>query len=186
MVFNHKPTALMLTRKQFQYQRKSNIISEPDTLQGEIIETGTQSPVINNQNKAVKLIRIRLKNAKLTDGTSFSGKNWLVLSPRKGLIFETGAKTPDKGRIVFFLRSSSKPESGFRFKYTLTGDGKDIPLSQWKRFPNRILMKGKGWTLTCGYLITPVLPLKKLKQFILSSSRSQSHIIKVGILPEEN
>ena len=30
MVFNHKPTALMLTRKQFQYQRKSNIISEPE------------------------------------------------------------------------------------------------------------------------------------------------------------
>ncbi len=185
MVFDRKPENLRIKKNYFQYHDKSQV-QNTGHFQGEIMHAPVKPPAVNDLNKVVKLININLKNTALTDGTFFSGKNWLALSRKKGVIFKPGAKAPASGRIVFFLRASSKPEAGFSFKYTLTGDGKEIPLSQWQRFPNKVLMKGKGWTLTCGYLITPILSLKKIKQFILTSSRSQSHIIKIGILPEKN
>lgn len=131
-----------------------------------------------------KLINIDLRRAEQIDGTVWDRKGWLELNSGQGIAFRPDSNFPKRGRLLMEVRSGNNLNS-FGFKYALERNGSPVAASEWPVFPHREIMRGKGWVLAGGYLISEPIDFDSDTVLTLHAEQGNSHVLRIGIIPEK-
>jgi len=148
---------------------------------GQICNAGVPPQYPQDINDIRNLKGISLNRVLLSDGTVWTSSNWLDLKRQQAVIMKPGLNPPVQGRLVVYARIGNELSDRNDYTYRLFADGKEVPLMPWKVLPPKEIMRGSGWILFCGYLVSPVMNFQKINELRLQAEQDNSHVIGVWL-----
>ncbi|MBS1369570.1 MAG: cellulase family glycosylhydrolase [Lentisphaeria bacterium] len=130
-----------------------------------------------------RTVNVNLGKAELVDGAKWDRKGWLELHTGQGVSFLPDGRFPKRGRLLCLVRSGNSL-NGFGFRYGMRVGNREVELRPWSLWPLREIMRGRGWILAVGYLISEPVDFSQGTPVTLHAFQGNSHVLRVAVLEQ--